>query len=67
MATNLDLDDELVENAKRLGKHRTKREAVDRALREYVAALERRRLLDLFGQVEVDPRWDYKRDRRRRA
>jgi len=42
MATNLALDDKLVEEAKRLGKHRTKREAVNEALAEYVAGRRRR-------------------------
>ncbi|HEY2967851.1 MAG TPA: type II toxin-antitoxin system VapB family antitoxin, partial [Casimicrobiaceae bacterium] len=36
MATNLDLDDKLIEAARRLGRHRTKRDAVTRALEEYV-------------------------------
>jgi len=65
VATNLSLDDELIERAKRLGKHRTKREAVDEALREYVASLERTRILERFGTVEMDPKWRYKRDRSR--
>lgn len=65
MATNLSLDDELIERAKRLGKHRTKREAVDEALREYVASLERTRILERFGTIEMDPKWQYKRERSR--
>lgn len=67
MATNLDLDDKLVEEAKRLGKHRTKRAAVNEALAEYVASRKRRRILDLFGTLEWDPRYDYKAERRRRG
>ena len=67
MATNLDLDDKLVEEAKRLGKHRTKRAAVNEALAEYVASRKRRRILDLFGTLEWDPKYDYKAERRRRG
>ena len=67
MATNLDLDDKLVEEAKRLGKHRTKRAAVNEALAEYVASRKRRRILDLFGTLEWDRRYDYKAERRRRG
>jgi Arc/MetJ family transcription regulator len=52
MPTNLDLDDALVAEAKKLGKHKTKREAVNQALREYVARRKRRRVLDLFGTVD---------------
>jgi Arc/MetJ family transcription regulator len=67
MATNLDLDDKLVEEAKRLGKHRSKRAAVNEALAEYVASRKRRRILDLFGTLEWDPKYDYKAERRRRG
>ncbi len=65
MATNLALDGDLLERAKLLGKHRSKREAVDEALRQYVASHERRRLLERFGTVEMDPKYDYKRGRSR--
>ena len=67
MATNLDLDDKLVEEAKRLGKHRSKRAAVNEALAEYVASRKRRRILNLFGTLEWDPKYDYKAERRRRG
>lgn len=67
MATNLDLDDKLVEEAKRLGKHRSKRAAVNEALAEYVARRKRRRILDLFGTLEWDPKYDYKAERGRRG
>jgi Arc/MetJ family transcription regulator len=68
MATNLALDDALIEQARRAGKHRTKKEAVTSALREYV----RRRqlaILDLIGQVPFDEDYDHKalRHRKRRA
>ncbi len=65
VATNLALDGDLIERAKLLGKHRSKREAVDEALRQYVASHERRRLLERFGTVEMDPKYDYKRGRSR--
>jgi len=67
MATNLALDDKLVEEAKRLGKHRTKREAVNEAIAEYVARRRRRKALDLFGKMDWDPDYDYKAERRRRG
>ena len=67
MATNLDLDDDLVEEAKRLGKHRTKREAVNEALAEYIARRKRRKVLDLFGRMDWDPEYDYKAERKRRG
>jgi Arc/MetJ family transcription regulator len=66
MATNLALDDALVEEARKLGGHRTKREAVNEALAEYVARRKQRGILELFGKLEPDPSYDYKKDRRRR-
>ena len=66
MATNLALNDELVEEAKRLGKHPTKRAAVNSALTEYVARRKRRRILGLFGTVQWDPKYNYKAERKRR-
>jgi Arc/MetJ family transcription regulator len=67
MATNLALDDGLVEEAKKLGKHNTKRAAVNEALAEYVARRKRRRILELFRKLDWDPKYDYKAERRRRG
>ena len=67
MATNLALDDKLVEDAKRLGKHRSKREAVNEALAEYVARRRRRKILGLFGKMDWNPDYDYKAERKRGA
>ena len=36
MATNLALDDQLIEEARRAGSHKSKKEAVTAALQEYV-------------------------------
>lgn len=66
MPTNLALDDKLVEQAKKLGKHRSKRAAVNEALAEYVARRKRRKIVDLFGKLEWDSEYDYKTERRRR-
>lgn len=66
MPSNLALDDDLVEEAKRLGKHKSKRDAVNCALAEYVERRKRRQLLPLFGRLEWDPDYDYKRERRSR-
>jgi Arc/MetJ family transcription regulator len=65
MATNLALDDELIEEALRLGGHRTKRETVTEALQEYVLRRKQLRVLELFGKVEFDPKYDYKKARQR--
>jgi Arc/MetJ family transcription regulator len=65
MPTNLAIDDDLLNEAKRLGGHRTKRETVNRALSEYVRGLKRRGLIDLLGRVEFND-FDYKKARKRR-
>lgn len=66
MATNLALDDALIEEARRAGKHKTKKEAVTAALGEYIQRRKQVRILDAFGSFEFDPGYDYKRERRRR-
>jgi Arc/MetJ family transcription regulator len=66
MATNLLLDDKLVDAAKRVGGHRTKRDAVNEALREYVSRRRQRDVLALFGKLDWDPEYDYKAERRKR-
>ena len=64
MATNLAIDDKLIEKARKIGGHRTKKAAVTEALEEYVQRREQMRILGLFGQVEYDPGYDYKTQRR---
>jgi Arc/MetJ family transcription regulator len=65
MATNLALDDKLIAEAVRVGRHRTKKEAVTTALEEYVKMKRRLGLLDMEGCIEYDPTYDYKAARRR--
>ena len=65
MATNLDIDPRLLERAVELGGERTKTAAVTRALEEYVARREQRRLLELFGSLEWDREYDQKPGRSR--
>lgn len=66
MPTNLNLDDRLLSEAVRLGGRRTKRETVNAALQEFVARRKQKRILELFGQLDWDPSYDYKRERTRR-
>jgi hypothetical protein len=65
MATNLQLDDRLITQAAALGNHRTKKEAVTQALTDYIRHLRQERILDLFGKVDFNPGYDYKRQRAR--
>jgi Arc/MetJ family transcription regulator len=66
MPTNLALDDRLIEEARRAGHHKTKKDAVTAALAEYVKRRKQRRILDAFGQFDFDPAYDYKAERQRR-
>lgn len=58
MATNLALDDQLIEEARLLGGHRTKREVVTQALMDYVQKKKQLQILDSFGSIEFDPSFD---------
>jgi hypothetical protein len=63
MATNLAIDDRLIEEARRIGKHKTKREAVTAALDEYIRWRKQLEILDHFGTIDFDPEYDYKKMR----
>lgn len=65
MPTNLALDDQLIEEARRAGGHKTKKEAVNAALDEYVRRRKQMNILDAFGTVTFDPDYDYKAERQR--
>jgi hypothetical protein len=65
MATNLEIDDRLIKEAVTLGNHRTKKEAVTQALNDYISHLKQERILDLFGKIDFDPGYNYKRQRSR--
>ena len=65
MATNLQIDDQLITQAVKLGKHRTKKAAVTKALIDYIHHLEQENILSMFGSIEYDPDYDHKKQRAR--
>jgi hypothetical protein len=65
MATNLSIDPELIELARKVSGERTKKAAVTKALQEFIARRRQKRLLDLMGKLEWDSSYDYKAGRRR--
>jgi hypothetical protein len=65
MATNLDLDPDLLDRALAVSGEKTKKAAVTRALEEFIARREQARIEDLFDQLEWEPDYDYKTDRSR--
>ncbi len=66
MPTNLALDDALIEKARAVGGHRTKKDAVNAALEAYVRRYQQREIIDLFGTVAMEPGYDYKTERARK-
>ena len=66
METNLPIDSKLIEQALRVSGERTKKAAVTRALHEFIARREQKRLLDLMGKLEWDAAYDYKPERWRK-
>lgn len=66
MATNLAIDEELLSEALRVGGHRTKKATVNEALKEYIQRRKQVKVIDLFGKVDFDPEYDYKKQRRRK-
>jgi len=65
MPTNLAIDDKLIEDARRIGKHPTKKQAVNEALREYIQRRKQLEILTLFHAVDYAPDHDYKKQRKR--
>lgn len=66
MATNLALDPALIDRALAVSGEKTKKAAVTKALQEFIARREQRKLLDLMGKLEWDPSYDYKAERSRK-
>jgi len=64
--TNIVIDDKLMEQAMRLSGLSTKKEVVERALREFVERHSRKDLLELRGKILFDSNYDYKAKRERR-
>jgi len=65
MPTNLAINDELIEEAKIIGNHRSKKAAVTEALTEYIQRRKQMRVIELFGKIDFDPDYDYKAQRNR--
>jgi Bacterial antitoxin of type II TA system, VapB len=55
--------DSLIEEARKIGHQKTKKQAVTAALSEYIAHRKRLEILASFGTVDFDPKYDYKSER----
>jgi len=65
MATNLALDDDLIIEAQKVGQHKTKKEAVTSALKEYIKLRKKKEIIDVFGTIDFDENYDYKKARQK--
>lgn len=66
MPSNLNYDPKLLELAKALGKFKYKTDAVNAALLEYVQRHQQPKIIELFGKIEYDEKYDYKKARKRK-
>ena len=66
MASTIPLNDKLVEEAQKVGRHRTRKSAVTAALKEYIKYRKQLAVLKMAGKVDFDPEYDYKAERGRR-
>lgn len=65
MPTNLAIDDKLLNQALKIGGHKTKRETVNEALMEYIQHRRQKEVLGLFGKIDYQKGYDYKASRNR--
>jgi Arc/MetJ family transcription regulator len=65
MATNLAIDPDLIERALEVSGERTKKAAVTKALQEFIARREQKKLAGLFGSLDWEAGYDYKQERSR--
>ena len=63
MATNLALDDTLLNEALSIGGFKSKKETVNTALKEFVERRKQKEILQLFGSMPFDDDYDYKKAR----
>ena len=62
--TKLAIDDQLIEEARQIGQHRSKKAAVVEALKEYIERRRQFQIVNLFGTIEYRPDYDYKEQRK---
>ena len=66
MVHNTTVDDKLIEEARRIGGHRTRKAAVTAALKEYIRYRKQMAVRDLAGTIDFDPEYDYESERERK-
>ncbi|MDI6727415.1 MAG: type II toxin-antitoxin system VapB family antitoxin [Thermodesulfovibrionales bacterium] len=66
MPTNLAIDEKLLNEALKMSGLKTKKDTVNEALREFIQRRKQKDIISLFGKIEMDKSYDYKRERLRR-
>lgn len=67
MATNLAIDPALLDRAVQVSGERTKKATVTKALQEFIARREQKRVAELFGKLDWNESFDYKAERSRES
>ena len=65
MPTNLALNDKLLQEALEISGLKTKKDTVNLALKEFVNRRRQMEILNLFGTMDPDPEYEYKKGRYR--
>ncbi|MFT3741647.1 MAG: type II toxin-antitoxin system VapB family antitoxin [Gammaproteobacteria bacterium] len=65
MTTNLGGYNKLLHEAQIIGHHKTKKETLNVALTEYIQRHKQEKIINLFGTIEYDPKYNYKKARNR--
>ena len=63
MATNLAINQKLLQEALLISGLKTKKDTVNLALKEFINRRKQLEILDLFGKLDPDPDYDYKKGR----
>ncbi|HON78703.1 MAG TPA: type II toxin-antitoxin system VapB family antitoxin [Spirochaetota bacterium] len=65
MPTNLAIDDNLLKDALKIGGLKTKKDTVTLALKEFIQRRKQQEIIELFGTIDYDENYDYKKSRNR--
>ena len=63
MPSNLAIDDKLLEMAKQIGKHKTKKAVVNEALQEYIQRRKQLQVTKMFGSIDYSEDYNFKNQR----
>lgn len=63
MPTNLAIDNQLIEEARKISGLKTKKDVVTEALKEFIQRRKQMEIIDLFGKIDFDSEYDYKDQR----